>query len=142
MPLTGAWPLSSGFDSRVDTVSPSPMAPRGEQPLFAHRIASARTKLHLFILRFIRVAKRGAEREAECREEGLRPSSASAPSLSRIGIDGIDTPATLTPGRPIGDSTITVPALLASSITAATSTFDATRCPMAYSVADRKSTRL
>ena len=115
MPLTGAWPLSSGCDSRVDTLSPSPIAPRGEQPLFANRIASTGTKLHFLVLRLIRVAKLGAEREAECREEGLGPSSAFAPSLSRTGIDGIDTRASLTPGRRSGDVTTSAPALLASS---------------------------
>ena len=46
MALTGARPLSSGLDSRVDTLSPSPMAPRGEQPLSPDRIASTSTERH------------------------------------------------------------------------------------------------
>jgi len=71
--------------------------------LFANRIASAGTNLHFLVLRLIRVAKLGAEREAECREEGLGPSSAFAPSLSRTGIDRIDTRASLTPGRRSGE---------------------------------------
>src|SRR6185369_1495221 len=51
MPLTGAWPLSSGFDGKVDMSFPAPMAPVRTQTMLNKNIASTSEQRPLFISR-------------------------------------------------------------------------------------------